>query len=78
MIDTVSFAVSTDPALFAELTLAGTEHIILFKKFEEKRVDFFGDFDLEKIRKFILANELRLVTVFNRIVKLFSFMSRGF
>ena len=38
------------------------------KKFEEKRTDYFGGFSVDKIRKFILANELRLVTVFNRLV----------
>ena len=43
--------------------------LILLLQFDEGRNDYDGEFDLEKINKFISANSLPLVTEFNDEVK---------
>lgn len=65
-IDSVSFAITTEPALFTELNLSGDEQVILFKKFDEGRNDFSGEFVEEELKKFIHSNQLALISEFNQ------------
>ena len=65
-IDSVSFAVSSEQALFDELEIAGDSAVILFKKFDEGKSVFDGAFVEEDLRKFIHSNQLPLVVEFNQ------------
>jgi len=52
-VDSVAFGVTHDAAIFAELGLDKDQHIVLFKKFDEGRVEFTEQLtadDLKKIR----------------------------
>jgi len=66
MIDSVSFAISSESALFGELNVKGSEGITLFKKFDEGLNVFEGTYDEEEIKKFIHSNQLALVSEFNQ------------
>jgi len=66
VVDSVAFAITGEAALFTELNLAGDEHLVLFKKFDEGRNDFDGVFSDEEIKKFIHSNQLALVSEFNQ------------
>ena len=68
MIDSASFAISSESALFTEMGVKGSEGITLFKKFDEGLNVFDGKFDEEEIKKFIHANQLALVSEFNQEV----------
>lgn len=66
MIDSASFAISSESALFTEMGVKGSEGITLFKKFDEGLNVFDGKFDEEEIKKFIHSNQLALVSEFNQ------------
>jgi protein disulfide-isomerase A1 len=66
IVDSVSFAVSTESVIFEELGVKGSEGLVLFKKFDEGRNDFDGTFEEEEIKKFIHSNQLALVSEFNQ------------
>lgn len=66
VVDSVSFGIATEQALFDELKVSGDEHVILFKNFDEGRNDFDGKFVEEEIKKFIHSNQLALVSEFNQ------------
>lgn len=68
MIDSVSFAISSESALFTELNVKGSEGITLFKKFDEGLNVFDGKYEEEEIKKFIHSNQLALVSEFNQEV----------
>jgi protein disulfide-isomerase A1 len=65
-VDSVSFAISTEQALFTELNLSGSERVVLFKKFDEGRNDFTGEFVDEEVKRFIHSNQLALISEFNQ------------
>lgn len=65
-IDSVSFGLTSEQALFDELNVKGDESVILFKKFDEGRNDFEGKFEADEIKKFIHSNQLALVSEFNQ------------
>jgi protein disulfide-isomerase A1 len=65
-VDSVSFAISTEQALFTELNLSGSERVVLFKKFDEGRNDFTGEFVDEELKRFIHSNQLALISEFNQ------------
>ena len=66
VIDSVSFAITTEPALLKELNIEGSEKVVLFKKFDEGRNDFSGELNEEELKKFVHANQLPLVSEFNQ------------
>ena len=69
LVDSASFAVSSESALFDELGVKGSEGLVLLKKFDEGRNDFDGKYDEEEIKKFIHSNQLALVSEFNQEVR---------
>ena len=68
LVDSVSFAISSESAVFEELGVKASEGLVLFKKFDEGRNDFEGKFEEEEIKKFIHSNQLALVSEFNQEV----------
>jgi len=65
-VDSVSFAISTESALFKELNVEGTERVVLFKKFDEGRNDFTGELNEDELKRFVHANQLALISEFNQ------------
>jgi len=65
LIDSVSFAISSEQAVFDELNVKG-DGLVLLKKFDEGRNDFEGKFEADEIKSFIQGNQLPLVTEFNQ------------
>jgi len=65
-IDSVSFAITTEQALFKELNVEGNERVVLFKKFDEGRNDFSGELSEDELKRFIHANQLALISEFNQ------------
>lgn len=68
VVDSVTFGVTGEQALFDELNVKGEEGLVLFKKFDEGRNDFEagGEFTEDEIKKFIHSNQLALVSEFNQ------------
>ena len=66
LVDSVSFGVTDQAALFTELAVTGDNSLVLFKKFDEGRNDFAGEFTEDEIKKFIHSNQLALVSEFNQ------------
>ena len=71
MIDSVSFAISTESVLFKELSVSGSEGVTLYKKFDEGVNVFEGKFEEEELKKFIHSYQLALVSEFNQEVNIF-------
>ncbi len=67
-VDNVQFGVVSDASLFAEFKINADSGVVLFKSFDEGRVDFDGEFSAEEIKKFVHSNQLPLVTEFNQEV----------
>ncbi|VEL13743.1 unnamed protein product, partial [Protopolystoma xenopodis] len=44
---------------------ANEDSLVLFKKFDERRVEYNGDFSMDSLKYFISSNELPLVVEFN-------------
>jgi len=65
-VDSVSFGITTEAALSAHLKVSGSQSVVLFKKFDEGRNDFTGEFSEEEIKKFVHANQLALISEFNQ------------
>ncbi|EDO36830.1 predicted protein, partial [Nematostella vectensis] len=63
-IDDVEFGIVSDKAIASEHKVEG-DKIVLFKKFDEGRNDYDGEYDFEKIQQFVKANQLPLVTEFS-------------
>lgn len=63
-VDDLEFGIVHDEALAKENKVEG-DNLVLFKKFDEGRVDYDGEHVGESIIKFIKANQLPLVTEFN-------------
>jgi len=62
-IDDVEFGIVKDAALAKEHKVEG-HGIVLFKKFDEGRSDFEGEYKAEDITKFVKSNSMALVTEF--------------
>lgn len=62
-IDDIAFGLVKDAAVAAEHKVEGNG-IVLFKKFDEGRNDYDGEYKAEDITKFISANRMALVTEF--------------
>jgi protein disulfide-isomerase A1 len=65
-VDSVSFGVTSNAELFAQLSVTGDEGVILFKKFDEGQNTFDGQWTDEELKKFIHSNQLALVSEFNQ------------
>jgi len=65
-VDSVSFGVTSNADLFAQLSVTGDEGVILFKKFDEGQNTFDGQWTDEELKKFIHSNQLALVSEFNQ------------
>jgi len=75
--DLVYFAITTKKSIYTELNLltdnssnsnsSSSEHIVLFKKFDEGRNDFEGEFVEDDVKRFIQLNQLELITEYNQI-----------
>jgi protein disulfide-isomerase A1 len=65
-VDSVSFGITSESALFDELKVKGDEAVVLFKKFDEGRADFEGQVTDEELRRFIHSNQLALISEFNQ------------
>jgi protein disulfide-isomerase A1 len=63
LVDSVYFGISSNSSVFDTVVLFYS--IVVFKKFDEGRSDFDGQFNADEIKKFILANQLALLTKFN-------------
>lgn len=63
--DDVPFGITTKEDIFKE-NKVDKDGIVLFKKFDEGRNDFEGDFTAENIKKFITANQLPVVIEFTQ------------
>lgn len=64
--DSAAFGISSNQALFDELKITGDNGMVLFKKFDEGRNDFDGEFTADVVKGFIHSNQLALVSEFNQ------------
>lgn len=66
-VDSATFGVTSEQAVFDELKMTGEQNMVLFKKFDEGRNDLTeGDFSVDELKGFIHANQLALVSEFNQ------------
>ncbi|XP_027203325.1 protein disulfide isomerase isoform X2 [Dermatophagoides pteronyssinus] len=64
--DAIPFALITDKSIAESLAITGdNERVVLFKKFDENRNDFDGEYSVENLKLFIAANSLPLAVEFN-------------
>lgn len=69
--DAIPFALITDKSIAESLAITGdNERVVLFKKFDENRNDFDGEYSVENLKLFIAANSLPLAVEFNHDVSL--------
>jgi protein disulfide-isomerase A1 len=64
--DDVPFGIVSKKELFDAHKVAGNHGVVLFKKFDEGRADFEGNYNVESIVKFISENQLPLVVEFSQ------------
>lgn len=62
--DTILFGIVTSEEVAKSLD-ASFDSVVVFKKFDEKRATFDGKYTTEEIVKFVLAEQLPLVTKFS-------------
>lgn len=62
--DTLYFGIVTNKEV-AESLEASFDSVVVFKQFDEGRATFDGEYTAEEIIKFIFAEQLPLLTVFN-------------
>lgn len=63
-IDDFVFGITSDDAVYSELK-ASKDGAILFKKFDEGRNEYDGEYTEDELKKFLKANSLPLVVEFN-------------
>ncbi|XP_059475550.1 protein disulfide-isomerase isoform X2 [Neocloeon triangulifer] len=63
-IDDHPFGITSDDSVFSEYKVDG-EKVVLFKKFDDGRADFEGEFAPDALTKFIASEALPLVVEFN-------------
>jgi protein disulfide-isomerase A1 len=64
----VDFAITSSPALFTEFQIAADNQLVLFRKFDDPRLempDFTTETTAEQIKTFIAGNQLPLVVEFS-------------
>lgn len=66
VVDSANFGITSEQALFDELNVKTDDAVVLFKKFDEGRNDFDGEYQEAELKKFVHANQLALVTEFNQ------------
>lgn len=64
-IDDFPFVITSDDAIYKELELS-KDGIVLFKKFDEGRENFAGEYVAEEISKFVKGNSMPLVIEFTQ------------
>jgi protein disulfide-isomerase A1 len=64
--DDVTFGITSNADVFVDSEVKGSNGVVLFKKFDEKRNNFEGTYDVESIKKFIAENQLPLVVEFTQ------------
>jgi protein disulfide-isomerase A1 len=64
--DDVVFAITDSAEVFSENKVTGDKAVVLFKKFDEGRNDFDGEYTSEALTKFISGNSLPLVMEFSQ------------
>lgn len=64
-LEDVPVAIATDAAVASELSFAQPS-VVLFKKFDEGRVDYTGAFDSEELLEFVKGNSLPLISTFSQ------------
>lgn len=64
-IDDVVFGITSDAAVFSEYKISD-EAVVVFKNFDEGRVDLMANIDAEEVKKFVMENRLPLVTEFTQ------------
>ena len=67
LVDSVYFGISSNSSVFDTVVLFYS--IVVFKKFDEGRADFDGQFNADEIKKFIHANQLALVFIQENSIK---------
>jgi protein disulfide-isomerase A1 len=65
-IDDIPFGIITDQELFNAFKVVGSHGIVLFKKFDDGRADFDGEYKAAAVSKFISENQLPLVVEFSQ------------
>ncbi|XP_046916185.1 protein disulfide isomerase isoform X2 [Dermatophagoides farinae] len=64
--DAIPFALITDKSVAESLAITEDgERVVLFKKFDENRNDFDGEYSVDNLKLFIAANSLPLAVEFN-------------
>ncbi len=66
--DDIAFGIATAAEVAAEFS-ASVPAVILFKKFDEGRVDFTGAYTAEELSTFVSSNALPLVVAFTQEVR---------
>jgi protein disulfide-isomerase A1 len=64
--DDIPFGITSNKELFESHKVIGNHGIVLFKKFDEGRADFEGEYTSQSIIKFIGENQLPLVVEFSQ------------
>jgi protein disulfide-isomerase A1 len=64
--DDIPFGITSKKELFDSHKVVGSHGIVLFKKFDEGRVDFEGEYAADAIVKFISEHQLPLVVEFSQ------------
>ena len=75
--DTLFFGI-TNSVEVAEGMEASLGAIVVFKQFDEGRVDYDGEFNVEDITEFILSEQLPLITVFSDEVSMPQTLAHSF
>lgn len=65
-VDEIHFGLVTDDSLAKEIGLTGNHHFVLFKQFDEPKVEYSGNFDPSEMEKFIKVEKVPLVTEFSQ------------
>uniref|UniRef100_A0A1W7R9Z2 Protein disulfide-isomerase n=1 Tax=Hadrurus spadix TaxID=141984 RepID=A0A1W7R9Z2_9SCOR len=62
-IDDHPFGITSDEGIYKELEVE-KDNVVLFKKFDEERINYEGEFEKDSIKKFVRTNSLPLVIEF--------------
>jgi len=65
LLDEIPFAITSDDALYKEFKI-DSDGVVLFKKFDDGRHDFDGDYEAKALKSWISINSLALVNEFTQ------------
>jgi protein disulfide-isomerase A1 len=65
-IDDIPFGIVSNQEVLNAYKIVGPHGIVLFKKFDDGRADFDGEYKAENVNKFIVENQLPLVVEFSQ------------